>query len=69
VLDLPRLTHEMIARMVAARRPSVTTGIRHLRELGVVETDVGGRWLLRGNPIEALRLVESQPASPHSTPA
>ena len=66
VLDLPRLTHEMIARMIAARRPSVTTGIRHLRELGVLETD-GGRWLLRGDPIAALRLVESHPAPPSST--
>ena len=53
VLELPRLTHEMIARMVAARRPSVTTGIRRLRELGVIEVRSRGRWVLRRR-VEAL---------------
>jgi CRP-like cAMP-binding protein len=58
VLTLPKLTHEMIARMVAARRPSVTSGIRRLRELGVVEVRPGGTWVLHGDPIEALHTVE-----------
>ncbi len=58
VLELPRLTHELIARMVAARRPSVTTGLRHLRELGLIRVEPGGRWLLCGDPIEALHAVE-----------
>lgn len=62
VLDLPRLTHEMIARMIAARRPSVTTGIRHLRELGLVETDHGGRWVLLGDPVAALGAIDTHPA-------
>lgn len=57
VLDLPKLTHEMIASMVAARRPSVTTGIRHLRDLGLVEVQSRGRWLLRGDPGSAVDAV------------
>jgi CRP/FNR family transcriptional regulator, cyclic AMP receptor protein len=64
VLELPKLTHEMIARMVAARRPSVTTGIRHLREIGVVEVRSRGRWLLRGDPVEALRRVNRRIPEP-----
>lgn len=64
VLELPRLTHEMIARMVAARRPSVTTGIRRLRELGVIEVRSRGRWVLRGDPIEALQLVRRRIPEP-----
>ncbi len=63
-LELPKLTHEMIARMVAARRPSVTTGIRQLRELGLVEARPGGRWLLRGDPVEALRTIRERLDAP-----
>ena len=61
VLDLPKLTHEMIAHMVAARRPSVTTGIRHLRDLGLVDVQSRGRWLLRGDPSTALAALDSRP--------
>jgi hypothetical protein len=57
VLTLPKLTHEMIARMVAARRPSVTSGIRRLRELGLVEVQRGGTWVLHGDPIESFHRV------------
>jgi Mn-dependent DtxR family transcriptional regulator len=60
VLELPNLTHEMIARMVAARRPSVTTAIRRLRELGVVEVQTRGHWILRGDPVEALAAITEQ---------
>jgi len=64
VLELPKLTHETIARMVAARRPSVTTGIRRLRELGLVESGSGGRWILHGDPVEALHTIRDQVAEP-----
>ena len=57
VVDLPKLTHEMIASMIAARRPSVTTGLRNLRELGLVEVQSRGRWLLRGDPATALSTI------------
>lgn len=60
VLDMPKLTHEMIAHMVAARRPSVTTGIRHLRDLGLVDVRSRGRWLLRGNPSTALAALDGR---------
>ncbi len=59
VLELPKLTHEMIAAIVAARRPSVTTGIRRLRELGVLEVRSRGRWVLLGDPVESLRRVRA----------
>ena len=60
VIELPKLTHELIARMVAARRPSVTTGLRQLRELGLVKSQPGGRWLLCGDPIDALHAVHGE---------
>ena len=68
VVDLPKLTHEMIARMVAARRPSVTTGIRQLRELGLLETKPDGRWILHGDPVESLQTIRRsvpEPAAEH----
>jgi CRP-like cAMP-binding protein len=64
VLELPNLTHEMIARMVAARRPSVTTAIRRLRELGLVEVQARGHWILRGDPVEALEIIAEQLSEP-----
>jgi CRP-like cAMP-binding protein len=64
VLTLPKLTHEMIARMVAARRPSVTSGIRRLRELGLVEVQAGGTWVLHGDPIESLHKVANHVDEP-----
>jgi CRP-like cAMP-binding protein len=64
VLTLPKLTHEMIARMVAARRPSVTSGIRKLRELGIVEVQRGGTWVLHGDPIESLHEVATHVEEP-----
>jgi CRP/FNR family cyclic AMP-dependent transcriptional regulator len=67
VLELPKLTHEMIARMVAARRPSVTTGIRALRELGVIDVQSRGRWILKGDPVEALHLVNARLPEPAQT--
>lgn len=64
VLELPKLTHEMLARMVAARRPSVTTGIRHLRELGLLETGPGGQWVLHGDAVEAIDKVRRHVPEP-----
>lgn len=54
---LPQLTHEMLARVVAARRPSVTTSLGKLRRLGLVEQRSGGIWVLTGDPVEALQQV------------
>lgn len=41
------LTHELIAELIGARRPSVTTAIGELREAGVIERRPEG-WLLKG---------------------
>ena len=42
------LTHELIADLIGARRPSVTTAITELREEGRLERDEEG-WVLRGS--------------------
>lgn len=68
VLELPNLTHEMIARMVAARRPSVTTAIRQLRDLGVVEVRSRGHWLLLGDPVESLHRINRRLPDPSHLP-
>jgi hypothetical protein len=44
------LTHEMLGRLVGARRPSVTTALCRLRDEGVLERHVDG-WLLHGDPV------------------
>jgi CRP-like cAMP-binding protein len=44
-----RLTHTVIAELIAARRPSVTLALGKLVEEGHVESAEGG-WLLHGDP-------------------
>ncbi len=44
-LQLP-LTHALIARLVGARRPTVTTTLKSLRERGACTRDEDGCWLL-----------------------
>ena len=45
VLDLP-LTHEMLGRLVAARRPTVSLALATLVEQGKVHRDETGAWVL-----------------------
>ena len=45
-----RLTHETLAGVVGAQRPSVTTALRALERRGAVRRDAGGGWLLLGDP-------------------
>ena len=45
-----RLTHEMLAGLVGAQRPSVTTALRSLERRGALRRDDGGGWLLLGDP-------------------
>lgn len=47
-VDVP-LTHDLLAELVAARRPSVTTALAELAGAGLVERE-NDRWLLRGGP-------------------
>jgi CRP/FNR family transcriptional regulator, cyclic AMP receptor protein len=48
------LTHRILATLVGARRPSVTTALTGLTRAGLVERDADG-WLLHGDPDEILR--------------
>ena len=45
-----RLTHETLAGIVGAQRPSVTTALRALERSGALRRDPGGGWLLLGDP-------------------
>jgi CRP-like cAMP-binding protein len=49
-----RLTHETLARLVGAQRPSVTTAISQLEEEGRLRRTPERGWLLRGDPPAAL---------------
>jgi CRP/FNR family transcriptional regulator, cyclic AMP receptor protein len=54
VVPLP-LTHERLATLVGAHRPSVTTAMGELVRDGVVSRRDGGEWVLHGTPPERLR--------------
>jgi CRP/FNR family transcriptional regulator, cyclic AMP receptor protein len=45
-----RMTHSLLARVVGARRPSVSTALGKLQERGFVERTDNGHWLLLGPP-------------------
>ena len=45
-----RLTHETLANLVSAQRPSVTTALRTLERAERVRRDEAGGWLLLGDP-------------------
>ena len=57
-LDVPGLTHERLGDLICVRRPSVTTALGRLRELGALTPAGRGRWLLRGDPNEFLADVQ-----------
>jgi CRP/FNR family cyclic AMP-dependent transcriptional regulator len=45
-----RLPHALLARVVGARRPSVSTALGRLHDRGLVERIENGHWLLLGDP-------------------
>jgi CRP/FNR family transcriptional regulator, cyclic AMP receptor protein len=45
-----RMTHSLLARIVGARRPSVSTALGRLQERGLIERSENGYWLLLGPP-------------------
>lgn len=64
-----RLTHRTLARLVGARRPSVTTAMTELSRRNLVVRRDDGSWLLHGPPPEELECVGvdrilSRPAPP-----
>lgn len=60
-VSLP-VTHGVLASVVGARRPSVTTALGRLQDQGLVERLPDGAWLLHGTPPEDYSLVEGQAA-------
>jgi CRP-like cAMP-binding protein len=52
------VTHETLARLVGARRPSVTTALGRLARLGMVDRVRGG-WVLHGDAGEQLARLEA----------
>lgn len=49
-----RLTHALLARVVGARRPSVSTALGRLQDRGLLERMENGHWLLLGDPPSGL---------------
>jgi CRP/FNR family cyclic AMP-dependent transcriptional regulator len=45
-----RLSHQTLAELVGARRPTVTLALRSLAERGLLQRDESGGWLLTGDP-------------------
>lgn len=56
ILPLP-LTHRLLARIVAAHRPSVTGAISRLTDRGLVRRRADGSWLLCGDPPQSLEAL------------
>jgi CRP-like cAMP-binding protein len=52
-----RLTHDMLAALVGAYRPAVTTALGALAERGLVERLDSGGWALHGEVPESLRAL------------
>ncbi len=48
-----RLTHETLARLIGARRPSVTTALRALQDEGILIREAEDLWVLPGEPVSA----------------
>jgi CRP/FNR family transcriptional regulator, cyclic AMP receptor protein len=49
VIDVP-LTHELLAGLVGARRPAVTTTLGELQRSGEISRRDDGRWVVHGEP-------------------
>ena len=45
-----RLPHRLLAELVGARRPSVTSALSELQEAGRLDSTASGRWVLLGDP-------------------
>jgi CRP-like cAMP-binding protein len=58
-----RMTHGLLARVVGARRPSVSTALGRLQERGFLDRTDNGQWLLLGPPPKELAELASA-ASP-----
>ena len=69
-LKIPRLTHDSIARMIGASRPTVTSIVAELRGRGLIERQPDGYWLLHGEPpAELLRAADEARGNVRVMPA
>ena len=57
-----RLTHETLAALVGARRPSVSTALRTLERRGALRRGESGGWLLLGEPPGDAEEAVAEPA-------
>jgi hypothetical protein len=64
-----RLTHRTIARLIGARRPSVTTALSELGRRGLISRREDGSWALHGPPPEELERVGLGQISSSPAPA
>lgn len=51
------LTHATLAKIVSARRPSVTTALGELRQRRLLEVRDDGTWILRGEPRQEIEAM------------
>jgi hypothetical protein len=58
-----RLTHQILAQLIGAQRPSVTTAVGELATAGLASRRPDGSWLLHGEPPDDLRDVRALVAS------
>jgi CRP/FNR family transcriptional regulator, cyclic AMP receptor protein len=56
------VTHSVLASVVGARRPSVTTALGRLQDQGMIERVGGGTWLLHGSPPDDYALLAAEAA-------
>jgi CRP-like cAMP-binding protein len=65
-LDVP-LTHAVLARLIGARRPTVTTALQRLIQLGYLRRD-GRAFILTGDPTSIMELESRSPARDFALP-
>ena len=59
-----RLTHDLLAGVVGARRPPVTTALSALSQKGLVHREQDGVWVLSGAPPETFTELHRQLSAP-----
>jgi CRP/FNR family cyclic AMP-dependent transcriptional regulator len=57
------VTHGVLASVVGARRPSVTTALGRLQDRGLIERLPDGAWLLHGSPPDDYAKLEAEIAA------
>jgi CRP/FNR family cyclic AMP-dependent transcriptional regulator len=53
------LTHQLLASLISAQRPTVTSALAHLTERGLISRDGAGRFVMRGSPPTEFRSLRS----------